>query len=430
MRATSLVVALWLGVLGVETNAAEVRIAKVDGTIGPATAGYLSRAVDQADARHANCLIVELNTPGGLLQSTQTIVQKFLGSKTPIVVFVTPMGATAASAGCFITLSADIAAMAPATTIGAAHPVAMGGAPGGDQTKPDDTMVKKLESFAASYIAAIAAKRGRNVEWAKSAVVQSASITAEEAHKLNVIQIIANDREDLLHQLNGRVVRGTTLATEHAQLVRTKMTPAEQVFQLAWRPEVMFLLMLVAIYGLIAEVTSPGAILPGVAGSIALVLALYMAAILPVNLAGLLLIGLAVGLFMIDVFAPTHGVLTAGGIISFLIGSMMLFNRNDPVFRLSLAYIIPATVITAAFFIFIVGKGLRAQQLPIKVGKETMLGKIVQALTPIDANGGKIMVEGEYWNATSETPVGPGQSVEITAVEGLTVKVKPKMQGA
>lgn len=430
MRATSLVVALWLGVLGVETNAAEVRIAKVDGAIGPATAGYLSRSVDQADARHANCLIVELNTPGGLLQSTQTIVQKFLGSKTPIVVFVTPMGATAASAGCFITLSADIAAMAPATTIGAAHPVAMGGAPGGDQTKPDDTMVKKLESFAASYIAAIAAKRGRNVEWAKSAVVQSASITAEEAHKLNVIQIIANDREDLLHQLNGRVVRGTTLATEHAQLVRTKMTPAEQVFQLAWRPEVMFLLMLVAIYGLIAEVTSPGAILPGVAGSIALVLALYMAAILPVNLAGLLLIGLAVGLFMIDVFAPTHGVLTAGGIISFLIGSMMLFNRNDPVFRLSLAYIIPATVITAAFFIFIVGKGLRAQQLPIKVGKETMLGKIVQALTPIDANGGKIMVEGEYWNATSETPVGPGQSVEITAVEGLTVKVKPKMQGA
>lgn len=430
MRATSLVVALWLGVLGVETNAAEVRIAKVDGAIGPATAGYLSRSVDQADARHANCLIVELNTPGGLLQSTQTIVQKFLGSKTPIVVFVTPMGATAASAGCFITLSADIAAMAPATTIGAAHPVAMGGAPGGDQTKPDDTMVKKLESFAASYIAAIAAKRGRNVEWAKSAVVQSASITAEEAHKLNVIQIIANDREDLLHQLNGRVVRGTTLATEHAQLVRTKMTPAEQVFQLAWRPEVMFLLMLVAIYGLIAEVTSPGAILPGVAGSIALVLALYMAAILPVNLAGLLLIGLAVGLFMIDVFAPTHGVLTAGGIISFLIGSMMLFNRSDPVFRLSLAYIIPATVITAAFFIFIVGKGLRAQQLPIKVGKETMLGKIVQALTPIDANGGKIMVEGEYWNATSETPVGPGQSVEITAVEGLTVKVKPKMQGA
>jgi membrane-bound serine protease (ClpP class) len=430
MRATSLVAVFWLGVLGVETNAAEVCVAKVDGTIGPATAGYLSRSVDEAEARSANCLIVELNTPGGLLQSTQTIVQKFLGSKTPIVVFVTPMGGTAASAGCFITLSADIAAMAPATTIGAAHPVTIGGAPGGDQPKPDDTMAKKLENFAASYIEAIAVKRGRNVEWARSAVLQSASITADEARKLNVIQIIANDRDDLLRQLNGRVVRGMTLATDHARVVRTKMTPAEQVFQLAWKPEVMFILMLVAIYGLIAEVTSPGAILPGVAGSIALVLALYMAAVLPVNLAGLLLIGLAVGLFMIDVFAPTHGILTAGGIISFLIGSMMLFNRSDPVFRLSLGYIIPATVVTAAFFIFVVGKGLRAQRLPIKVGTETMLGKIVQALTPIDASGGKIVIEGEYWNATSETPVDPGQSVQITAVEGLTVKVKPKMQGA
>jgi membrane-bound serine protease (ClpP class) len=188
----------------------------------------------------------------------------------------------------------------------------------------------------------------------------------------------------------------------------------------------MFVLMLVVMYGIIGELSSPGAILPGVAGAIALILVLYMSAILPVSLAGLALVGLAVILFLVDIYAPTHGVLTFGGIVAFFLGALMLFNRADPAFRLSLAYIIPATLLTAAFFIFIVGAGLRAQLLPVRAGKETMLGKTVSALTRIDGNGGKVFVEGEYWNAVSPMPVEPGQPVEIVRIEGLTLIVKPK----
>ena len=426
MRLAGLLAAFWLGIFEASANAEKVCLINIDGAIGPATASYISRSVDEAASQGAQCLIVQLNTPGGLLDSTRAIVQKLLTSPVPIVVYVAPTGATAASAGCFITLSANVAAMAPATTIGAAHPVALGGAPGGAESKPDPTMTQKLENFAVSYMEAIASQRNRNVEWAKSAVRESASITAEKAQELKVIEIIAKDLNDLLAQLNGRTVNGKTLRSAGAQVVEIKMSAAEGIFQILWRPEVMFILMLIAIYGLIGEMTTPGAILPGVIGAIALVLALYMAAILPVNIAGLLLIGLAVGLFVIDVFAPTHGILTGGGIVAFLIGSLMLFNRQDPLFRLSLAYIIPSVIVTAAFFIFVVGKGLRAQRLPVKVGKETMLGKVVSAMTPIDASDGKVFIEGECWTATSDTPIDRGHAVQVIAVEGLTLKVIPK----
>src|ERR1043166_7570177 len=403
-----------------------VSLIKIDGAIGPATASYISRSIDEARAQNAQCLIIQLNTPGGLLDSTQTIVQSFLGSTVPVVVYVAPTGSSATSAGCFITIAASVAAMAPATTIGAAHPVTLGGNPTGNEQKPDDTMKQKLENFSVSYIETIAARRHRNVDWAKSAVRESASITAEKALELKVIDLIATDRPDLLQKLNGRVVDGKTLKTAGAEVAEVRMSPSERIFQKIWRPEVMFILMLIAIYGIIGELTTPGAILPGVVGAIALVLALYLAAILPVNVTGLALIALALMLFIFDLYAPTHGVLTIGGIISFLIGSLMLFNRADPLFRLSLGYIVPATMITAAFFVFVIGKGLRAQRLPIRAGAETLLGKTVSALTPIDSRGGRIFVEGEYWNAISDTPVEPGTPVKIAAVQGLTLKVKAK----
>jgi membrane-bound serine protease (ClpP class) len=231
---------------------------------------------------------------------------------------------------------------------------------------------------------------------------------------------------DLLKQLDGREVNGKTLNTVNATVVEIPMNAWERFSQLFLRPEVMFILMLMVIYGIIGELSSPGAILPGIVGAIALILVLYMSAILPVNVTGLVLIGLAIVLFIADVFATTHGVLTAGGILSFFLGALMLFSGAGPGFGLSLVWIIPGTVVTALFFIFVVGKGIGAQFKPIRAGKETMLGQTVNALSRIDSAGGKVFIEGEIWNAVSETPVEAGQPVVVTGIEGLTLKVKPK----
>ena len=423
---TGVILALASVIAPTSVSAEKVSLINIDGAIGPATASYIARSIDEAKSQNAQCLIIQLSTPGGLLDSTQKIVQSFLGAPVPVVVYVAPTGATATSAGCFITIAASVAAMAPATTIGAAHPVSIGGFPGGGEEKIDETMKQKLENFSVSYIETIAGKRQRNVEWAKSAVKESASITAEKALQLKVIDLIAPDISDLLQKLNGRVVDGKTLKTAGAEVSEIKMSASEHVFQKLWRPEVMFILMLIAMYGIIAEVSTPGAILPGVAGAIALLLFLYMAAVLPVNVTGLVLIALAIFLFIFDVYATTHGVLTVGGVIAFLIGSLMLFNRADPLFRLSLNYIIPATLVTAAFFVFVIGKGLRAQLLPVKVGAQTLIGKTVTALTPINSRGGWIFVEGEYWNAVSDTPIEKGELAEIAAVQGLSVTLKTK----
>jgi membrane-bound serine protease (ClpP class) len=400
-----------------------VALIEVKGPIGPATANYISRATKVAAAEKAEALVLQLDTPGGLLTSTKEIVQAFYSSPVPVVVYVAPSGANAGSAGTFITMAAHVAAMAPNSTIGAAHPVNIGGAPGGGG-KEDDVMKEKMTSMAASDIEAIAVKRGRNVEWAKAAVRESASITAEQAVKTNVIDLIAADLPELLNKIDGREVDGRKLRTAGAQVVPVKMTMREHVFQLLWQPEVMFILMLVAMYGIIGELSNPGAILPGVAGAIALVLLLYMSSILPMNLAGIALILLALALFVVDIFAPTHGILTAGGIVAFFLGALMLFDKTP--FRLSLGLIVPATVVTALFFIFVVGAGLRAQRLPVKVGAEAMIGRATLAVSPINAQGGRVFIEGEYWTAVSDLPIEAGQCVEVVSIEGLTLKVKPK----
>ena len=401
----------------------QVGLIEIDGAIGPATASYIARAIGAAAAQNDQCLIIQLDTPGGLLESTKQIVQTFYASKVPVVVYVSPSGASAGSAGVFITLAADIAAMAPNTIIGAAHPITLGTGGGADSAK--DVMKQKLENYTSSFIESIADKRHRNVEWARSAVLHSVATTAEKALKANVIDLIADDIPDLLKQLDGRTAGGRILRTASANIVDIPMSAGERVFQVIWRPEVMFLLLLIAMYGIIGELSSPGAILPGVVGAIAVILLLFMSATLPVNVAGLALIGLAIALFAIDVFAPTHGVLTAGGVVSFFLGALMLFNHAAPGFTLSLSWIIPATVITAAFFVFVVGKGIRAQFKPVRAGTETMLGKRVLALSRIDSQGGQLFIEGERWNAVSEIPVEAGQPVEVTGVNGLTLHVKP-----
>ena len=401
--------------------AGKVCVARVQGTIGPATASYLARAIGEAAGPDAQCLVIELDTPGGLLDSTKEIIQSFLRSPVPTVVYVSPPGAWAGSAGCFITMAADVAAMAPSTSIGAAHPVGIGS----NGEKQDDTMKQKMENFASSYIEAIAAKRHRNTEWARASVRDSAAIPADKALELNVIDCIAKDLPDLLKQIDGREINGRRLKTAGASITAIPMTFREGVFQIIAHPQVMLILMLIVMYGVIGEMTSPGAILPGVAGVIALVLLMYLASIVPMNVAGLALVGVAIALFLIDVFAPTHGVLTAGGILAFFIGTFMLFDRSEPFLRLSLAWIVPATVVTALFFIFVVSAGIRAQRMPAKTGAESMIGQTVTALERIDAKGGRVFIEGEYWNAVSLEPVEAGQAAEIVAMDGLTLKVKP-----
>jgi membrane-bound serine protease (ClpP class) len=368
-------------------------------------------------------LIIQLDTPGGSLESTKEIVQKFYASKVPTVVYVAPAGAWAGSAGCFITLAADVAAMAPSTSIGAAHPVSLGI---GGAEKTDDVMKQKMENFASSYIESIAEKRGRNVEWAKSSVVKSESITATNALELKVIDLIAKDLPELLSELDGREVNGRALKTADAKVVAIPLTVREEILQILSHPELMMIMIMVAMYGLIGELSNPGAILPGVVGAIALLLVLYMAAILPVNAAGLALMGLAALLFIVDIYAPTHGVLTFGGIAAFFLGALMLFNRADPGFGLSLGYIVPATVVTALFFIFVMGAGLRAQLLPVRAGRETMFGRVVSPLTAVTRSEGKVFVEGELWNAISDAPIQAGQPAEIVGIEGLTLRLKPK----
>ena len=404
--------------------ATQVGLIQIDGAIGPATANYISRAIGVAASQNDQCLIIELNTPGGLATSMDEIVQDFYQSPVPIVVYVAPEGAMAGSAGVYITLAADIAAMAPHTVIGAAHPVEMGG--GEMEETTNSIMMQKIGNAYTSVMQTIAEKRHRNVEWAKSSVTESKTLTSEEALRMNVIDLIATNIPDLLQKLNGRKINDKMLMTAGASVVEIPMSAGEKIFQLFWTPEVMMLLMLIAIYGIIAELSHPGAIFPGVAGALALILLLYMSATLPLNIAGLALIILALALFIIDIFAPTHGVLTFGGIIAFFLGVLMLFNREPAGYHLPMTWAISTTLVTAAFFIFFVSKGIRAQFLPKRAGAETMLGQVVKAQTEINSTAGRVFIEGEIWNAVSETPIAAGQNVEVTGREGLTLRVKPK----
>jgi len=403
-------------------QAAQVGLIRIHGPIGPATANYISRSLEVAASQDDQCLIIELDTPGGLANSMNNIIDAIYASPVPTVVYVAPEGAMAGSAGCYITLAADVAAMAPHTQIGAAHPVDMGNE---DETT-NSIMMQKVGNMYAKVIQSIAEKRHRNVKWAESSVRDSAAITAEEALKTNVIDLIATNIPDLLGKLNGRSADGKILKTAGATVAEIPMVMSEQVFQLFWQPEVMMLLMLVAIYGIIAELSHPGAIFPGVAGAFAIILLLYMSSTLPLNIAGIALILLALALFIIDIFAPTHGVLTGGGIIAFFIGAMMLFKNEPSGYTLPVSWVFAATLVTAAFFVFFVSKGIRAQYLPTRAGSETMIGKTVAARSRIDTAGGKVFIEGELWNAVSEIPVEAGQNVEVTGLEGLTLKVKPK----
>ncbi|WP_441000082.1 NfeD family protein [Fodinibius sp. SL11] len=398
-----------------------VTMISVEGSITPTTTNYINRGIKTANEQGARALIIQLDTPGGLLESTKNIVQSFLESTDlPIIVYVAPEGARAASAGTFITMAAHIAAMAPTTTIGAASPVQMGGG------QSDTVMQKKIFNYSESFIESIANRRDRNAEWARSAVRDGESITAEKALELNVVDLIASNSEELLQKIDGRTFNGDTLKTNNATIKELPTNLAEQFFSFIMRPEVMLILTMIAIYGIIGEVTNPGAIVPGVAGIIALVLLLYASAAMPINIAGFALIGLAIILFVAEAFTPTFGLLIAGGSVSFFLGALMLFQDLPESMELSWAWLIPATILTALFFVWIVTEGIRAQFTDTKTGKSSMIGKQAEVVDKIDNSHGKVFVNGEYWDAISEeNTIEEGELCEITEIQGLKMKVKP-----
>lgn len=401
------------------STAPTVMMIAVEGSISPTTTNYINRAIAKAREQQAEALIVQLDTPGGLLESTKNIVQVFLDSDNlPIIVYVAPEGGRAASAGTFITMASHIAAMAPATTIGAASPVQMGG---GQQ---DSVMQKKIFNYSESFIESVANRRDRNAEWAKSAVRDGESITAEEALELNVIDFISNDRQELLEQIDGRVVNGDTLHTRNATIEEIPTNLAETLLSFIMRPEVMLILTMIAIYGIIGEVTNPGAIVPGVAGVIALILVLYASASMPINIAGFALIGLAIVLFVAEAFTPAFGILIGGGAVAFFLGALMLFQDLPQSMELSWAWLVPATIITTLFFVWIVTEGIRIQFSNNVTGKESMVGRKGEIIEPIKNGKGRIFVNGEYWNAVSDKEIEEGEVCEIVEIEGLTAKVK------
>ncbi len=396
-----------------------VSVIRVEGSIGPTVSNYISRGLQIAGERGDAALIIELDTPGGMLNVTQDIVQMLLGSRLPVAVYVTPEGANAGSAGTFITLAAHVAAMSPATSIGAASPVQMMGG------QIDTVMQKKIFNFTESFIESIAEARDRNVEWAKSAVRDGASITSKEAVEINVIDILASDLSDLLDQMHDFEINEHKLETRDADINRINPNLAERFFGFIFRPEVLLILTLVSIYGILGEISNPGAIVPGVAGVISLILLLFGVAAMPIDVAGFLLIGLALILFIMEAFTPTYGLLLGSGGVAFFLGALMLFQDFPEDMQLSLTWIIPATLVTVLFFAWVVYFGIKAQFRAKRSGVEIMVGQTAKVVDRVDQEKGRVLLGGEYWNARSEMPIKKGEICEIIAVQGLTLQVKP-----
>lgn len=408
------------------TQPRPVTVVRVEGVIAPNTSEFLLYALKEANKSNSQGLVIELDTPGGLDLAMRSIVKEFLASPIPIIVYVSPSGARAASAGVFLTIAAHIAAMAPGTNIGAAHPVSIGG-------QMDKEMAKKVTNDAAAYIRALAEKRGRNPQWAEDSVRRSVSVTEKEALRLRIIDLVSEKLEDLLHGIDGREVVTLTgkviLRTKGAPIQRIEMSFRDKVLKIISDPTIAYILLILGFYGLLYELASPGAILPGVLGAIFLILAFFAFQSLPINYAGLLLILLALILFILDIKAQSHGVLTIGGIISMILGSLMLIESPAPFFQISLVTIISTAMATAAFFFFVVAAGLKAQRRRPTTGREGLLGEKGIARSRL-APEGQIFVRGEIWSAISEEVVEPGEKVVVDGVSGLKLKVKRVQQEA
>lgn len=408
-----------LTLLFAEARAGDIHWIQVDGPITPVTAKYIIDAVDRAVKEDAELLIIQMDTPGGLMQSTWSINKALLADEVPVAVYISPSGGRAASAGVFISYAAHLVAMAPSTNIGSAHPVSMGGQ---DTSK---VMTEKVVNDAVAHIRGAAAKRGRNVEWAEKAVQQSVSITETEALELKVADVIAANADDLLKQLDGRTVElkdgERVLDTQNKRIMRFPMSWRYRILDKISDPNIAYLLMLAGIMGIFFELQNPGAIFPGALGGISLVLAFFALQVLPINASGILLILLAIVFFILEIHITSYGLLTIGGIVSMTLGSLMLF--RTPALRVSLTVLIPAVLVTAAFFVFAIGMALRARMRKATTGSQGIIGEkgeVIRACRP----EGQVSVHGEIWKAVSDKPVKKGEKIEVTAVEGMTLKVK------
>jgi membrane-bound serine protease (ClpP class) len=413
-----------LGAQAQSTGRPTVVVAELDGIIHPIAAEYLTGVIDDADRSSAELVVVVLRTPGGLLESTRTIVSRIISSRAPVVVFVGPSGARAASAGFLLTLAADVAAMAPGTHIGAAHPVS------GDGQKMDETVSKKAASDTAAYVRSLAEARHRNVALAEQAVLQSRAFTEAEAARASppLVDVVATDVHDLLRQLDGRTIkrfdgRSTVLRTREPNLRGIEMSRRQRFLGAIAHPQIAYLLLTLGILGLTVELWNPGAVLPGVAGGLSLLLAFFAFQVLPVNAAGLLLILFGIGLLVLELKVPSFGALGVGGAISLFFGSVLV-TRGVPGVQVGFGAIVPAVVVLSVGVLLLGRLALAAQRLPPVTGVDALIGQRAQARsTIVPGVPGQVAIHGELWRAESETPIEAGGFARVTAVNGLTLTV-------
>ena len=394
----------------------------VNSAITPAVSRYIIKSIEESYSARSQGLIILLDTPGGLDLAMRDIIKEILNSPLPVIVFVHPSGARAASAGVMITMAAHVAAMTPGTNIGAAHPVAIG--VGG---KMDETMAKKVENDAVAYAVGIAEKKKRNAEWVEEAVRKSVSITAEEALRLNVIDIVADNMAELLDKIDGKTITlpsgDVSLKSKGAAINEKKMGLRDRILTTLSDPNIAYLLLMIGLAGLYFEFAHPGAILPGVVGGISLILSFFAMQTLPVNYAGILLIIFGIILFIAEIKVVSHGMLTVAGIICLVLGSLMLFESPIPALRVSLRVMIPTIVIVSLFFVGVISLAVKAQMRKPATGMEGMVGKEGTAITAVHADG-KVFIKGEVWNASSGDAIEESESVKVTGVKGLNLKVE------
>ncbi len=408
----------------------------LDGVINPVATEYIQKSIQRAEKDGAQLLVIELDTPGGLMESMHQIVKAIQASRVPVAVYVAPSGARAASAGVFVTYAAHIAAMAPSTNIGSAHPVfgssPMGGKPDSAMSK---TMLEKVTNDAVAKIKSLAQKRGRNGEWAEKAIRESANITAKEALKLHVVDYLVPTVDSLLKVIDGKAIvldnrQKVVLHTAHARIITFEMNWRQRILDTLSNPNIAYILLMLGIYGLLFELYNPGSILPGVVGGICLILGLYALQTLPVNYAGVMLILFAIILFLLEIKIPSYGLLTIGGIIALIMGSVMLFDSPLPFLRVSWQVITFVVILSVLFFVFAIGMAVKTHRKKPTTGLVGLIGEIGEVFKPLQPEG-IIKVHGEFWKAVCNVPCKKGQKVRVIDYDKqtLTLKVVPYESG-